>query len=152
MSDSALQRYALGSPQLAEVGAEFVRSLERAKPALFDGLKFVFAERYSNAPAGCETWHVRIGGHAISAGQGVPDDTDMVVEADYATAAQIGAIVYGNDPAARARANALAAAATTAGKMRVDILNREHARKAKPLGLADGLHDAMAARVMPLVI
>jgi hypothetical protein len=72
----------------------------------------------------------------------------MIVEADYAAAAEIGTIVYGNDAAARVRANALAAAATTAGKMRVDILNREHARKARPLGLADGMHDAMAARVI----
>jgi hypothetical protein len=149
MNQATLPQYALGSRELAEVGAEFVRSLERAKPELFDGVKFVFAERYSNAPAGHETWHIRIAGHTVSAGSGVPDDVDMLVEADYAVAAQIGTIVYGNDTAARAKANAFAAAATAAGKMRVDILNREHARKVKPLGLADGMHDAMAARVRP---
>jgi hypothetical protein len=147
VNDSRPERFALGSLDLAEVGAEFVRSLERAKPELFDGVTFVFAERYSNAPAGHETWHIRIAGHTVSAGLGVPDDVDMLVEADYAVAAQIGTIVYGNDTAARAKANALAAAATAAGKMRVDILDRDHARKVKPLGLADGMHDAMAARV-----
>src|SRR5262245_15006489 len=145
---SELPRYALGSVELAEVGAEFVRSLERKDPALFDGLKFVFAERYSNAPADHETWHVRIDGHTVTAGRGVPADTDMIVEADYATAAEIGAIVYGGDRHTRARADALAAAAASKGKMRIDIRNREHARNVKPLNLAEGLHDAMAARVV----
>ena len=70
-----------------------------------------------------------------------------MVEADHAVASRIGSIVYGGDPEAKARANAIGAEAAAIGKLKLELRNLERAVKA---GIpADALHDALAPYVLP---
>lgn len=89
------------------------------------GIAYSFCEEFTDPPehlrvGGSKSigWYFRIGDGRVEVGQGVLDDADVKIVADYATVLPLARTVFADDPQAAAQAAKLMEEAAASGKIR----------------------------------
>jgi hypothetical protein len=117
------ETYEFCSEQWVGVADAFLK--EAAKDADLSGISYTFNEVFTDAPAHLGTdaqgrvgWYLRVADGQVEAKQGILDDADVVIEADYQGILPLARAVFADNPEGAVQAGKTIEEMTAAGKFK----------------------------------